>query len=317
MTNAHYLSKADGTDGFHADREPKLRIEPGTGEKITFETDDEAYAQMHEFRSMEKVTATLNPLTGPVYVEGAQPGDVLAVTIHDIKFPSNTGWSVYLPGAGALAEPMGDQMYTRKINLTEEVAHVTEDISVPLQPMIGCIGVAAADVTMSTVMPSYPTGGNMDLTDAAPGSTVYLPVQVEGALLYIGDLHAVMSRGESSFVAIEAAGEATVSVDLVKAPADDDSLARLRAPRVETDDEIIAVGLGNPVQDSIVMAYESLFDVLTTDKGLSNEDAYTLMSAVAHTELGGPTGSEAPDPLHPFRAIGAVTLARIEKKHLN
>lgn len=316
MSTTHFLSKADGTDGFHADRDPKLRIKPGTGEKITFETDDEAYAQMHEFKTMDKVTATLNPLTGPVYVEGAEPGDVLAVKIHDIQFPSETGWSVYLPGAGALARPMGDRMYSRKIKVADGEVHVTDDISVPMKPMIGCIGVAAADITMSTVMPSYPTGGNMDLTDAAPGSTVYLPVQVEGALVYIGDLHAVMSRGESSFVAIEAAGEATVSVDLVKAPKDDNSLARLRAPRVETPDEIVAVGLGNPVQESIVMAYESLFDVLTTDKGLSNEDAYTLMSAVAHTELGGPTGSTDPDPLHPFRAIGAVTLARIEKKHL-
>lgn len=316
LTAPHFLSKADGTDGFHADREPKLRIAPGTGEQITFETDDEAYAQMHEFKSMDKVTATLNPLTGPVYVEGAEPGDVLAVKIHDIQFPSEIGWSVYLPGAGALAEPMGDEMYTRKIKLTDGQAHVTDEISVPMKPMIGCIGVAASDITMSTVMPSYPTGGNMDLTDAAPGSTVYLPVQVEGARLYIGDLHAVMSRGESSFVAIEAAGEATVSVDLIKAPGEGNSLARLRAPRVETENEIIAVGLGDPVQDSIVMAYESLFDVLTTDKGLSNEDAYTIMSAVAHTELGGPTGSTAPDPLHPFRAIGAVTLARIEKEHL-
>lgn len=316
MTTPHFLSKADGAGAFHADREPKLRIEPGTGEQITFETDDEAYAQMHEFKSMDKVTATLNPLTGPVYVEGAEPGDVLAVTIHDIQFPSETGWSIYLPGAGALAGPMGDEMYTRKIKVADGRVHVSDEISVPMKPMIGCIGVAAADATMSTVMPSYPTGGNMDLTDAAPGATVYLPVQVEGALLYIGDLHAVMSRGESSFVAIEAAGEATVSVDLVKAPADDDSLARLRAPRVETEEEIISVGLGDPVQDSIIMAYESLFDVLTTDKGLSKEDAYTLMSAVAHTELGGPTGSKDPDPVHPFRAIGAVTLARIEKKHL-
>ncbi len=105
-----------------------------------------------------------------------------------------------------------------------------------------------------------------------------------------------MSRGESSFVAIEAAGEATVSVDLVKNPTG--SLARLRAPRVE-------------------MAYGQLFDALTTDHGFSAEDAYVLMRAVAHTELGGPTGSGEPDPLHPFRAVGAVTLARIEKRYLD
>lgn len=123
-----------------------------------------------------------------------------------------------------------------------------------------------------------------------------------------------MARGESSFVAIEAAGEATVSVNLLKAPTG--SLSRLRAPRVDTGTELVCVGLGNPVQDSVIMAYEQLFDALTTDHGYSPEDAYVVMSALAHTELGGPTGSQDPDPLHPFRAVGAVTLARIEKRYL-
>src|SRR5690625_4015855 len=181
--------------------------------------------------------------------------------------------------------------------------------------MIGCIGVAAAEGDMSTVMPSYPTGGNMDLTDVAPGSTVYLPVQVPGALLSIGDLHAVMARGESTFVAIEAAGRATVSVELIKSPAG--SMSSLRAPRVQTPEELVCVGLGDPVQDSITMAYESLFHALTEDHGYSAADAYVVMSAVAHTELGGPTGSSVPDPLHPFRAVGAVTLARISKEFLD
>lgn len=105
--------------------------------------------------------------------------------------------------------------------------------------MIGCIGVARAEGEMSTVMPSYPTGGNKDLTDAAVGSTVFLPVQVPGALLYVGDVHAVMSQGESSFEAIEAAGQATVSVDLVKAA---DVVVPLTAPRVGTGDELVSVG---------------------------------------------------------------------------
>lgn len=310
----HFLSKDDGVAGFPSDKEPILRITPGAGDRITFETDDEAYRQMHEFKQLDKVTATLNPVTGPVYVEGAKPGDVLAVTVHSIEFPLKVGWSVFLPGAGALSEVMGEEMFTRQIPLVDGYAELSPELKVPVRPMIGCIGVAAADETMSTVMPSYPSGGNMDLPDIAPGSTVYLPVGVEGAYLYIGDLHAVMSRGESSFVAIEAAGEATVSVDLISRP--ENSFSRLRAPRVKTTDEFITVGLGDPVQDSIQMAYEQLFDVLVTDHGYTKEDAYVLMSAEAHTELGGPTGSATPDPLHPFRAIGAVTLARIATDYL-
>ncbi len=313
MSTTHVIPKSAGAPGISAHREPALTIAPGTGERITFETDDTAYAQMHEHGDMAKVTAPLNPVTGPVHVEGAEPGDVLAVTIHDITFPGYA-WSVFLPGAGALADVMGEQMITHRVEIDGDVVRLPGGRTAPIAPMIGCIGVAAADGEMSTVMPSYPTGGNLDLTDAAPGATVYLPVQVPGALLYVGDLHAVMGRGEATFVAIEAAGEATVSVELLKAPTG--SLASLRAPRVETADEVICVGLGDPVQDSIQMAYESLFAVLTQDHGYSPADAYVTLSAVGHTELGGPTGSTDPDPLHPFRAVGAVTLARIGKEYL-
>lgn len=305
MTTTHLITKDQARAGYSATHEPVLSVRPGTGERITFETDDAAYAQMDQLRDLAKITATLNPVTGPLHVQGAQPGDALAVTIHDIEMADH-GWSVYLPGAGALAGPMGEDWYVRRVPVREGIVQLTDRISCPVAPMVGCIGVAPGHGEMSTVMPSYSTGGNMDLTDARPGSTVYLPVEVDGANLAIGDLHAVMSRGESSFVAIEIAGRATVSVDLIKGMA-------LRAPRIDTGDEIVCVGLGDPVQESIVRAYEDLFAVLTEQHGFLPGDAYTVMSALAHTELGGPTGSTAPDPLHPFRAIGQVTLARIAK----
>lgn len=304
----HFIAKDQARAGYAPGVEPVLTVRAGSEERTTFETDDAAYAQMEEVRDLSQVTATLNPVTGPVFVDGAEPGDALAVTIHGIEL-AEQGWSVYIPGAGALAGPMGDDFYVRRVPLRGDIVHLAEGISCPARPMIGCLGVAPAHGQMSTVMPAYPTGGNMDLTDARPGSTVYLPVEVEGALLAIGDLHAVMSRGESSFVAIEAAGRATVSIDVVKG-------LRLRAPRVDTGDEIVCVGLGDPVQDSIDMAYTSLFSVLVDEHGFSTQDAYTVMSALAHTELGGPTGSSDPDPLHPFRARGQVALARIAKEVL-
>lgn len=301
----HVLPKSLGRAGWPAEIDPVLVVEPGTGETIAFEVSDEAYAQMDEFRDLTKLTAVLNPVTGPVHIVGAEPGDTLAVHIHDIQL-ADTGWSIYLPGAGALAGPMGSEWFVRKIPVANGVAQLTDKISVPIAPMIGCIGVSSATTEMSSVMPSYPSGGNLDLTDARPGSTVYLPVEVEGARLGIGDLHAVMARGESSFVAIEIAGTAIVSVDLFKGE-------HLRAPRVDTGEEIVCVGLGDPVQEAIISAYEDLFRYLTEREGLSKQDAYAVMSATAHTELGGPTGSVAPDPLHPFRPVGAVTLARIAK----
>jgi amidase len=305
----HLLTKNQAFGTLAASHEPALRVKAGAGDRIVFETDDLAYAQMDRFRDMAKVTATLNPVTGPVYVEGAEPGDALAVTIHDIEL-AEQGWSVYIPGAGALARPMGSDMFVRRIPVHDGRAHLTSSTDCAVAPMIGCIGLAPEGVEASTVMPSYVTGGNMDLTDAAPGATVLLPVQVPGALLFIGDIHAVMSRGESSFVAIEIAGRATVSVDVVK----DRSLP---APQIETPTEYVCVGLGNPVQDSIDMAYQAMFSILVDGHGWSKDDAYVVMSALAHTELGGPTGSAPPDPLHPFRPIGAVTLARLTKDLLS
>ncbi len=301
----HLLTKDQSFNAFAASRPPVLTVRAGAGDLITFETDDLAYAQMEQFRDLAKVTATINPITGPVYVEGAEPGDVLTVHIHAIEL-AEQGWSISIPGAGALAGPMGPEFFVRRIPVSNGRVRLTDRLDCAAAPMIGCLGVAPADVNGSTVMPTRRTGGNMDLTDAGPGATVFLPVEVPGALLSVGDLHAVMARGESSFVAIEIAGRATVSVDVIKD-------RYIPAPQLETADDLICVGLGDPVQDSIVMAYEALFSALVDDRGWDPGDAYVAMSALAHTELGGPTGSGEPDPLHPFRAVGAVTLARLAR----
>jgi amidase len=304
----HFLGKTQGKAHFSPDEPPALRIAPGTGERIAFETSDEVYAQLHEHREMAKLTAQINPVTGPLYVEGAKPGDTLAVTIHEIRL-KDYGWSVSLPGTGALQRVMGEEMFTRRIPIDGDGVHVTDRHVFQALPMIGCIGTAPADGSNSTIMPSYGQGGNMDLTDCKPGSIVYLPVMVDGALLSIGDIHAIMAEGESSFVAIEAEGVAVVSVHLVEG-------MPLRAPRVETPDEWIFVGLGDPVQESITRGYEDLFGFLVDDHGWDKGDAYAVLSAVGHSRLGGPTGSGAPDPLHPFSAVGAVTIHRLPKSVL-
>ncbi len=304
----HFLGKELGKPGFSAADEPVLRIQPGTGDTIAFETSDEVYAQLHETHDMAKLTAQINPITGPVYVEGAMPGDALKVRIHEIRL-KDYGWSVSLPGAGALQDVMGEEMFTRRIPIDESGVHVTDRHVFDPKPMIGCIGTAPAEGVNSTVMPSYPQGGNMDLTECRPGSVVYLPVHVEGAYLAVGDIHAIMAEGESSFVAIEAEGTAVLSVDLVKD-------LSLRAPRVETEDEWIFVGLGDPVQESIQRGYEDAFRFLVDDNGWTIGDAYAVLSAVGHSRLGGPTGSLDPDPLHPLAAKGAVTIHRVPKSVL-
>ena len=304
----HFLDKSHGKFGFSATETPALRIKPGTGERIGFETSDEVYSQLNDHGDLEKLTVGINPITGPVYVEGAEPGDALAVTIHEINL-IDCGWSVSLPGTGALQGVMGDSVFARRIPIDQAGVHVTDRHVFAPRPMIGCIGTAPAEGTNSTIMPTYGQGGNMDLVDCRPGAIVYLPVAVEGAYLSIGDIHAIMAEGESSFVAIEAEGTAVVSVDLVKS-------MPLRAPRVELEDEWIFVGLGDPVQEGIKRGYEDMFAFLTVDHGWDAGDAYAVMSAVAHSRLGGPVGSSDPDPLHPMKAVGSVTIHRLPKNVL-
>jgi len=304
-----FLDKSHGRPGFSAEIAPSIRIRPGTGERLGFETSDAVYAELHQHHSLTELQAPINPVTGPVFVEGAAPGDAIAVTIHEIRL-KEYGWSVSLPGCGALQHVMGEDIFTRRVPIDEYGVHLTNRVTVPAQPMIGCIGTAPAIGTASTLMPSYFHGGNMDLVECRPGSTVYLPVQVDGAYLAIGDIHAVMAEGESSFIAIEAEGVAVVSIDLVPG-------LGLRAPRVETDSEWIFVGLGDPVQDSIMRGYEDMFSFLVDVHGWTRDDAYVTLSAVGHSRLGGPTGSIAPNELHPFTPIGAVTTHRIPKSILS
>ena len=304
----HVLDKSHGKFSFSSQEEPALRIAPGTGERIAFETSDAVYAELHEHHDLAQLSVGINPVTGPVFVEGAEPGDALIVTIHEIRL-KEYGWSVSLPGTGALRHVMGDEMFTRRVPIDDAGVHVTDRHVFAQQPMIGCIGTAPAEGENSTVMPSYAGGGNMDLTGCRPGSKVYLPVMVAGAYLSIGDIHALMAEGESSFVAIEAEGTAVVSIDVAKG-------MNLRAPRIETSEEWLFVGLGDPVQESITRGYEDMFRFLVEDHGWQREDAYAVLSAVGDSRLGGPTGSSTPDPLHPFTPVGAVTVHRLPKSVL-
>src|SRR5690349_21156868 len=132
--STHLLTKDQGRPGLSAADEPVLRVAAGAGDRISFETDDAAYAQMDGLRDLSKITAPLNPVTGPVFVEGAEPADALAVTIHDITF-GDFGWSVYIPGAGALAGPMGEEWFVRRIPLRDGRAQLTEGLDCAVAPM--------------------------------------------------------------------------------------------------------------------------------------------------------------------------------------
>jgi amidase len=267
--------------------------------------------------AIQKPTDTLrmvkgdNPLTGPFFVEGAEPGDTLVVKILDLQIDGNQGVGTIAPGFGAI----NSSKYTPVLNpdLPERIwlypidhatntatfsAHDTKfSVRIPLRPFLGCIGVAPADrEARSSIVPAE-FGGNMDAPEASVGNTAYFPVSVAGALLYVGDGHAAMGDGEIGGSAIEVPLRARMQVSVIKGQ-------KISWPRFENDDAIMAVGAYRPLDDAARIAFTELVKWIHHDYGLSELDAYELLSKVAKVRL-----AEMVDPNY-------VIIASVEKKYL-
>ena len=252
-----------------------------------------------------------NPLTGPFYIEGAEPGDTLAVKILDLEVDSNQGVGSLVPGFGALNEtnytPMLHPSLPEKIffypidhaanTATFQALDAHFSVKIPLHPFFGCIGVAPADgEARSSIVPAE-FGGNMDSPEASVGNTVYFPVNVPGGLLYIGDGHAAMGDGEVAGTAIEVPLRARVQVSVIKGQ-------KINWPRFENSDAIMTVGAYRPLDDCLRIAFTELVAWIHHDYGLPELDAYELLSQVAKIHL-----NEMVDPNY-------VVVASIEKKYL-
>jgi amidase len=147
--------------------------------------------------------------------------------------------------------------------------------------MIGCVATAPAEGTGSTFMPAYPFGGNMDLREMEVGTTLYLPVQVEGGLLSVGDLHAAMGTQEPTWVSLEAAGSATLRVGLVKH-------MKLNYPRLYLNGATYFVGMAESFEQAHHIALDQAFEFLVNERGMDAFEAYAYISATTDMRLGGP-----------------------------
>jgi len=252
-----------------------------------------------------------NPLTGPFYIEGADPGDTLVVHILDLQVDGDQGVGAMAPGFGALNTtnytpmlnpPLGERIWFYPIDHKKNVATFQGldsnfSVEIPLRPFLGCIGVAPADgEARSSVVPAE-FGGNMDAPEARAGNTVYFPVNVAGGLLYVGDGHAAMGDGEVAGTAIEVPLKARLQVDVIKGQ-------RIAWPRFENDQAIMAVGAYRPLDDALRIAFTELVHWIHTDYGLSEMDAYELLSQVGQAHV-----TEMVDPNY-------VVVASIQKKYL-
>jgi len=222
----------------------------------------------------------VHPLTGPVYVEGAQPGDVLAVTLHEVEV-GDWGWVGVFPGFGLLADEFTEP-YLRTFQLGKDAKAVrfTDKITVPLKPFPGVMGVAPDTDEMLSTIPPRANGGNMDDHHLTEGTTVYFPVFVEGALFSIGDAHSVQGAGEVCGTAIETPMRIVYEVNVIKGK------RHVKEPQYETEDTYAVTAFATTLDEAARKALRYMIDYLEAEHGLDRTEAYVLCSLAGDLKIG-------------------------------
>ncbi len=272
---------------------PRQRIRPGT--RIVSWTEDCFDGTVKTAKDLMSVAAVPghdNPQTGPFYVEGAEPGDTLAVRILKLEPARTWAVSAFSPGFSALVgtdrtamiEPeLPEATWRYEVDVARNIARTTSGDGrhaweVPLAPFLGCMGVAPADGEVRSTITPGPFGGNMDCSEVRAGNTVYLGVNVPGGLLSFGDGHYAMGEGEICGGAIEGAMNVELIVDLVKG-------VHTPVPRIENAHEMMFVGYGRPLEDAARVAFKAMVQWVREASGLSVVDAYQFVSQNARAPI--------------------------------
>jgi len=268
---------------------PVETVAPGT--TICFNCMDSSAGQLGPLSTVEDVKALdfgkINPVSGPIYIDGAEPGDALKITLDGFapreQEGTAWGWTANIPGFGLLADQFEDAALTIwKYDAQTMAAALWGDTGrVPLKPFTGTIGVAMAEPGLHSILPPRRTGGNLDIRDLATGTELYLPVEVAGALFSVGDTHAAQGDGEVCGTAIESPMDVTLTLDLVKG-------ANLKMPRFTTPGPVtrhldtkgyeVTTGIGPDLMSGARDAVSGMIDLLTAKHGMSAVDAYMLIS---------------------------------------
>jgi len=289
--------------------EPVARIRSGDiVETNTLDASGGALKKKGDTLSMMKGP---NPLTGPFFVEGAQPGDTLVVKFLDLQIEGTVGWGANAPGFGTLNSTAHTPMISPDVpeniwfydidkasNTTTFRANYSNfTTKIPMRPFLGCVGVAppGGESRMSVTPGEW--GGNMDAPEASVGHTLFLPVSVAGAMLYVGDGHAAQGDGEVAGTAVEVPMRVRIQVEVLKNQP-------ITWPRFETADSLMTVGATRPLDDALRVAFSELVKWIEKDYGLHRLDAYELLSKVARIHL-----TEMVDPNY-------VIIAIIDRKFL-
>jgi len=290
----HTLHAHQSHHGWNNEFPPLLTVAPG--ETVEFEIRDASGGQITERSGIEAVSGMdfglVNPVTGPVAIDGAAPGDALTVTLLSLT-PSTTagagwGWTANIPGFGLLADQFPEpalHLWKYRPDLAVPAAFGPGG-KVPLRPFTGTIGVAPAEPGLHSIVPPRRVGGNMDIRDVAAGTVLHLPIEVAGALFSVGDTHAAQGDGEVCGTAIESPMTIALKFDLVKG-------ANLAMPRFTTPAPVtrhldgkgyeVTTGIGPDLMQGARDAVSGMVDRLS--KRMSAVEAYMLCSVCADLRI--------------------------------
>lgn len=283
-SNDYTIHGAHHHFGWDNSFQPVETVAPGS--TIFFECQDSSAGQLTPDSKLEDVInldfGKINPVTGPIFVDGAEPGDAVKVTIHQFE-PSGFGWTANIPGFGLLADQFTDPaLHIWKYDPSSMAPSLFgPGGQVPLKPFAGTIGLAPGEVGLHSIVPPRRVGGNMDIRDLSVGAELYLPVEVEGGLFSIGDTHAAQGDGEVCGTAIESPMNVTVTLDLEKG-------ANLRMPRFTTPGPVtrhldekgyeVTTGIGEDLFEGARAAVSQMVDMLSGRYNMAPVEAYMLCS---------------------------------------
>jgi len=289
--SGHTIHRTQHHLGWNNAFPPRLVVAPG--ETVEFKTVDASGGQISPKSTVADVAAMdfgkVNPVSGPVYIDGAEPGDAVKVTILDFT-PSGWGWTANIPGFGLLADDFKEPaLHLWKYDPgTMAPAAFGPGGRVPLKPFCGTIGLAPAEPGLHSIVPPRRVGGNMDIRDICAGTTLYLPVEVAGGLFSVGDTHATQGDGEVCGTALESPINVALQFDLEKS-------ANLAFPRFTTAGPVtrhfdekgyeVTMGIGPDLMSGAKAAVSGMIDLLSKRHGLAAVDAYMLCSVAGDLRI--------------------------------
>jgi len=269
---------------------PVIKVQ--SGDTVSFSCLDASNGQITKESTVATISSLvfsqLDQVSGPVYVEGASPGDTLQVDVISVD-TADWGWTALIPGFGLLHDEFPEPaLKIWKLNKQEGYAWFDEErsIKIPLRPFAGEMGVAPGKKGAFSTIPPYNTGGNLDTRQLIAGSTLFLPIEVEGALFSIGDGHAAQGDGEVCGTAIETPMEVTVRLTVRKdRPFTRTPHFQAYRPNVSNDEYYCTTGIDSDIREATRSAVRNMINVLEAEFKMNRVAAYMLCSVAGDLRM--------------------------------